>query len=69
MKYHQLDLEVSEAIGDKTGQSRALGNIGEVHEGKGELQLATDFFDKLLQVANTTNDNVAKTKALASLGE
>ena len=69
LKYHMLDLEIGQRIGDKPAQIRASGNIGATYESMGDYDKAGSYHDQLLNIATLVNDREAKIKAFSNLGK
>ncbi len=69
LKYHELDLGLSQEFDDSTGQIRAFGNLGSTMEALGNREESIKMFERQLSVAVQMGDHVGQTNALGSLGK
>ena len=69
LTYHQLDLGLSEEVGDPAGQIRALSDIGAAYEGMEDWDKAIEAHEQFLEKAIAANDPGAQTQALGGLGK
>ncbi len=68
LKYHELDLGLSQEFDDSNGQIRAFGNLGSTMEALGNGDESIKMFERQLSVAVQMGDHVGQTNALGSLG-
>ena len=68
LRYHQMDLNIAQKLGDKTAHIRACANIGATIESLKEFDKAKSYHEQLLNVATLVNDRVSKIKAFSNLG-
>ncbi len=69
LRFHQLDQQISQEMGDVAGRGRALANMGETYEAmEDRSEKAMECFENLLQVATDADDAGLKTKAFENLG-
>ena len=68
LKYHELDLGLSQEFDDSNGQIRAFGNLGSTMEALGNREESIKMFERQLSVAVQMGDHVGQTNALGSLG-
>jgi CHAT domain-containing protein len=60
-------LLLSREIGDRSGEGRALANLGSVHQRRGEMSEAIEAFTAALAIARETTDREAEAVALNNL--
>jgi tetratricopeptide (TPR) repeat protein len=59
---------MKEALGDKSGMSRAIGNMGEVHREQGRYTEAMVFYERQLAMAESLGDKQGMSNALGGMG-
>lgn len=57
----------AEAVGDRLGVAKAMGNMGQVHRDRGEALLAQEGFAALAVVSRELGDSVSLGRALSNL--
>lgn len=66
--YHQQSLEISQSIGDRSGQASALINLGADYHSLGDRNQALSYYQQALEVSKAANNNKLQSEALGSLG-
>ena len=66
--YYQKYLELSTAIGDRSGIARSNGNLGCAYHSLGEYQKATDYNKKSLEISTAIGDQSGVARSNANLG-
>jgi len=68
IKYHKQDLAIAQKIGDRSGEGKALGNLGIAHRCRGDYALAIKYHQQDLAIAREIGDRSGEGKALGNLG-
>ena len=53
---------------DEKGRARALANLGGIYEGRGDMALAVEYYQKYLSLSTQMADAMGQTLALGALG-
>ena len=69
VKYHQLDLRLSQQFEDSSGKIRAFGNLGSAFERLENKEESIKMFECQLSESIQMADHVGQTNALGSLGK
>jgi tetratricopeptide (TPR) repeat protein len=73
-RYQQAASRLQQALGlfrqtgDRTGQARALGNLGSNYFYQGRYEQATSLYEQALNIYRETGDRAGETTALGNLG-
>jgi tetratricopeptide (TPR) repeat protein len=51
IEYHTQDLEIAKEVGDRAGEGRAYGNIGNVYQSQGDFSKAIEHHAQHLSIA------------------
>ena len=68
MTYHQKHLDIALQLGDKGGEGRAYGNIGNAHNRLGNYQEALTYHQKYLDIALQLGDKGGEGSAYGNIG-
>ena len=66
--FHQLDLQLSKTMGDKIGEAKASGNLGNALKMIGRFEESAEYCNRHLKIAESMNDEVGQGRALYNLG-
>lgn len=66
-KYERA-LEIAREIGDKHGESNALGSLGNVHSNSGNIHKAIDYYKQCLELHREISDQRGEIADLGNLG-
>jgi len=61
-------MELTQTLGDRSGEGRASGNLGNVHYLMGNFEEAISFHEKRLEIAKEFGDKNAQRRAYTNLG-
>ena len=61
-------LKIAEEIGDRAGERRAYGNLGNAYQSLGDYQKAIEYYKKHLKIAVEISDRAGEGKAPGNLG-
>ena len=61
-------MKIAKEIGDKAGEGRAYGNLGNVYQSLGDYQRAIEYQEKHLKIAKEIGDRAGKGIAYGNLG-
>ena len=67
MDYHELDLMIAKEIGDRVGEEKACGNLGDTHYGLGDFKTAMDYHKRDLEIAKEIRVEREKEKRMVIL--
>ena len=68
IKYHQQDLEIAEAVGDKAGEGRSYCNLGNAYQGLGQFKTAIQYHQRHLEIAKEVGDKAGEGGSYNGLG-
>ena len=63
IEYQEKDLKISIGIGDRAGERRAYGNLGNAYQSLGDYQKAVKYQEKELQIAIEIGDRAGEGRA------
>ena len=66
--YHERHLEIAENSGDRCGEGKAYGNLGNAYHNLGDLRTALHCHERNLKIARELGDRSGEAKANANLG-
>ena len=52
IEYYEKHLKITIEVGDRRGEGRAYGNLGNAHDSLGDYQKAIEYHEKHLKIAN-----------------
>ena len=52
IEYHEKDLKIAIEIGDRAGEGRAYGNLGNAYRSLGDFRKAIEYHEKSLKICN-----------------
>ena len=55
-------------MGDRAGEGRAFGNLGNVYHSLGDFQKAMEYYERLLKISKEVGDRAGEGRAYVSLG-
>jgi len=61
-------LKIAKEIGDRAGEGRAYGNLGNTYRSLGDYQKAIDYHEKHLKIAKQIGDQAGEGNAYGNLG-
>jgi tetratricopeptide (TPR) repeat protein len=61
-------LELARQLNDRRGESAALGNLGNVYDGQGELHRAIECHEQQLEICREIGDRQGEGNALWNIG-
>lgn len=67
-RWFTAQLQAALEIGDREGEARALGNLGDAHTVLGEVRQAIGFYEQRLEIAREVGDRGSQAIMLDSLG-
>lgn len=67
-RYVHLQLELARKLTNPHALARGLGNLGSLHERRGNYQLAMNAFMQMMHLADSLNDDVLRYLAYSELG-
>ena len=68
IEYHEKRLKIGKEIGDRAGEGRAYGNLGNAYDSLGDYQRAFEYHEKHLKIAKEFGDWAGEGAAYESLG-
>ena len=68
MEYHQRHLEIAKEVGDRAGEGRSYGNLGNAHQGLGEFKTAMEYHQRHLEIAKEVGDKAGEGRSYGNLG-
>ena len=68
IQYHQKRLQIAKDLGDRAGEGRAYGNLGNAYQPLGDFQKAIQYHQKCLQIAKDLGDRGGQGNAYGNLG-
>ncbi|XP_074635275.1 uncharacterized protein LOC141893773 [Acropora palmata] len=68
IQYHEKDLTIAKQIGDRAGEGRAYGNLGNAYQSLGDYQKAIEYHEKDLKIAKQIGDRAGEGRAYGNLG-
>ena len=68
LEYHNKDLEVTRAAGDRGGEGVTLNNLGRVYNGLGQKQEALKYYEQALTIFGQVGDRGGEGVTLNNLG-
>ncbi|MEM9541373.1 MAG: CHAT domain-containing tetratricopeptide repeat protein, partial [Cyanobacteria bacterium P01_E01_bin.42] len=66
--YHEQSLVIVREIGNRSGEGKSLGNLGNVYQSLGEYHRAIDYYEQSLVIAREIGDRSGEGKILGNLG-
>ena len=67
-RYYKKTLEITSSLNDKSGEGRALGNLGNAYTAIGDYAEAITYHERRLQLAVAAKDLAARARACGNLG-
>ena len=61
-------MKIAKEIGDRAGEGRAYGNLGNVYRLLGDYQKAIEYHERDLEIAKRIGDRAEEARAYGSLG-
>ena len=55
-------------MGDRAGEARAFGNLGNVYHSLGDFQKAMEYYERHLKISKEVGDRAGEGRAYVSLG-
>ncbi|KRY69162.1 G-protein-signaling modulator 2 [Trichinella pseudospiralis] len=68
IEYYEMNLKLTQEMGDRVGEGRACGNIGLAYHLLGDFKTAVQFHNERLQIAKEFGDKRAMRRAYSNLG-
>ncbi|XP_074611125.1 uncharacterized protein LOC141865723 [Acropora palmata] len=68
IQYHEKHLKIAKEIGDRAGEGRAYGNLGNAYQSLGDYQKAIEYHEKDLKIAKEIGDRAGEGGAYGNLG-
>ena len=68
IEYHKKHLKIAKQIGDRDGEGRAYGKLGNVYQSLGDYQKALEYHEKHLKIAKEIGDRAGEGQACGNLG-
>ena len=68
IEYHSLCIKIAKEVGDKFGEGRAYGNLGNAFQSLGDFQKAIEYHSLCLQIAKEVGDKSGEGGAYGNLG-
>ena len=68
IEYHEKRLKIAIEIGDRAGEGRAHGNLGNAYQSLGDYQKAIECHEKRLKIAIEISDRGGQGRACGNLG-
>ena len=62
------EVEIAKDLGDKTGDGRSYGNLGNAYGGLGQFKTAIDYHKRCLEIAKEVGDKAGEGKSYGNLG-
>ena len=61
-------MKIAKEIGDRAGEGRAYGNLGNAYHSLGDYQKAIEYHEKHLKIAKEIGDRAGEGRAYGNLG-
>ncbi|XP_044170811.1 tetratricopeptide repeat protein 28-like, partial [Acropora millepora] len=68
IEYHEKHLKIATEIGDRGGEGRAYGNLGNAYQSLGDYRKAIEYHEKCLKIAIEIGDRGGEGRAYGNLG-
>ncbi|XP_044173461.1 tetratricopeptide repeat protein 28-like, partial [Acropora millepora] len=68
IEYHEKDLKIAKEIGDRAGEGRAYGNLGNAYQLLADYQKAIEYHERDLKIAKEIGDRAGEGRAYGNLG-
>ena len=68
IEYHEKCLKIAKEIGDRAGEGRAYGNLGNAYQSLGDYQKAIEYHEKRLKIAKEIGDRAGEGGAYGKSG-
>ena len=68
IEYHEQQLSIAIEVGDRAGQGRAYGNLGNAYHSLGQFQQAIEYHKQDLSIAIEVGDRAGQGRAYGNLG-
>ena len=68
IEYHERDLKISKELGDRAGEGKAYGNLGNVYDSLGDFQKAIEYHKRHLKISKEVGDRAGEGDAYGNLG-
>ena len=68
IEYHEKRLKIAKEIGDRAGEGRAYGNLGNAYDSLGDYQKAIEYHEKHLKIAKEIGDRAGEGGAYGNIG-
>ena len=68
IEYHMLHLTIAKEVGDRAGEGRAYGNLGNAYQGLGDFKQAIEYHMLHLTIAKEVGDRAGEGRAYGNLG-
>ncbi|XP_044167575.1 LOW QUALITY PROTEIN: tetratricopeptide repeat protein 28-like, partial [Acropora millepora] len=68
IEYHEKHLKIAIEIGDRGGEGRAYGNLGNAYQSLGDYRKAIEYHEKSLKIATEIGDRGGEGRAYGNLG-
>ena len=68
MEYHEKHLKIAKEVGDRSGEGKAYGNLGNAYHSLGNFQKAIECHEKDLKIAKEVGDRSGEGTAYGNLG-
>ena len=62
------EVEIAKDLGDKTGEGRSYGNLGNAYLGLGQFKTAIDYHKRLLEITKEVGDKAGEGASYGNLG-
>ena len=66
--YYEHHLKIAKELGNRSGEGKAYGNLGNAHHGLGDFKTAIDYFERHLKIAKELGDRSGEGSAYGDLG-
>ena len=67
-EYYGKHLKIAKKIGDRAGEGRAYGILGNAYHSLGDYQKAIEYHEKRLKIAQEIGDRAEEGRAYENLG-
>ncbi|XP_022778025.1 G-protein-signaling modulator 2-like, partial [Stylophora pistillata] len=68
IEYHELSLNIDKEVGNKAGEGKNYGNLGNVYDGLGLFQTAIKYHELSLNIVKEVGDKDGEGKSYCNLG-
>ena len=68
IEYHKQQLSIATEVGDRAGQGRAYGNLGNAYHRLGQFQQAIEYHKQHMSIAIEVGDRAGQGGAYGNLG-